>query len=332
MSRPAEGQLERYDAEWQAVVGSIAAARSPRVPGDEPSIGVTVLTGFLGAGKTTILRRLLEGAHGLRLGVIVNDVGGLNVDAELVASVSPDRVDLSNGCACCALVDDLATTLGELVADEAHDALVIEASGAADPIALAQAASGVSGCRLDGVVAVVDAVAVRDQQSDPRVAHLLRRQIEAAHVVVLSKTDLVPDRVDELMGFVSQIAPGRMIVPSRDGAVDPRILLGAAERGLSLPPSRGAEPFPVFTLTVDPAGPWTEHRVAGWAESEGGRVLRSKGWFVDELGRMRELQTVGGRWSIRDATASGPDRHPAIVLIGLDEAELAEAAARLEAG
>ena len=323
----------RLDAAWQATVGSIAAAR--RRPGDSgaDAVGVTVLTGFLGSGKTTVLRRLLAEPAGLHIAAVVNDVGPVNIDAAAieglqVASRAPDRVELTNGCACCALVDDLAETLEGLARSQTSDAIVVEASGVADPATMALAVEGAAGCTLDGVVAVVDAQHLASQLDDPRVAPAVRRQIDVAHLVVLSKVDQVNnDEVAALTDRLGQLAPGRMVVPAVHGRIDTRLLLGAAVRGATFPAGAGEHPFEVATAVVTPSGPWEVAEVARWFESLPPGLMRAKGWFISPDGSCHEVQSVGRSWRIVPATGA---HNPAIVLISSSQEAVDSTAASLQ--
>ena len=98
------------------------------------AVPITILTGFLGAGKTTLLNRILTGNHGLRVGVLVNDFGSINIDAELVVGVDNNMINLSNGCVCCQIRDDLVESVDALLArPESIEYILLEASGVADP-------------------------------------------------------------------------------------------------------------------------------------------------------------------------------------------------------
>jgi G3E family GTPase len=124
-------------------------------------VPLTILTGFLGAGKTTLLNQLLNGDHGLRVAVLVNDFGSVNIDADLVVGVKDDVISLANGCICCTIRADLGGTVLDFVnRPEAPGYILLEASGVADPAGISLAflnAALRDRIRLDGVMCVVDA-------------------------------------------------------------------------------------------------------------------------------------------------------------------------------
>jgi len=164
------------------------------------NLPLTIIGGFLGAGKTTLLRNLLTQADGRRIAVLVNDFGELNIDASLIAQNGGDTLELSNGCVCCSIGDDLNAALIQLEARaKDFDHVVIEASGVSDPWKIAQIGLINAGYRLDGVVVVIDASRAESHLSNPRYQDTLLRQCRRADLLLLNKIDLAGDiNLDEL--------------------------------------------------------------------------------------------------------------------------------------
>ena len=190
--------------------GSILAP-APRtkpiaIPGRDP-VPVTLLTGFLGAGKTTLLNRILNGQHGLRVGVLVNDFGAINIDAELVEGVEENMVNLANGCVCCEIRDDLVKSLEQLLTRaDAIDYVILEASGVADPEGIVMTFLNQRYerlLRLDSITCIVDAEAVFAHGDNEALNMLKLRQIGFADLVVLNKIDLVgPEHVEVIKEWI----------------------------------------------------------------------------------------------------------------------------------
>ena len=231
----------------------------------------TVITGFLGAGKTSMIRHLLETANGRRLALIINEFGDLGVDAEVLKScgiegcAEDDVVELANGCICCTVADDFVPTMEALLARrEPPDHIVIETSGLALPKPLVKAFNWPeirTRVTVDGVIAVIDgeAVAAGRFASDPAAVEAERRadqaldhdspleelfedQLACADLVVLNKTDLLDERT---LARVCAELGGRLrrevkLIRAAHGAIDAGVLLGldaAAESDLDARPS-----------------------------------------------------------------------------------------------
>ncbi|WP_127127134.1 GTP-binding protein [Pseudoflavitalea rhizosphaerae] len=194
---------------------------------------VTVLSGFLGAGKTTLLNHVINNREGLKVAVIVNDMSEVNIDAQLVqqqttlSRTEEQLVEMSNGCICCTLRDDLLKEVEKLAREERFDYLLIESTGISEPLPVAQTfcyqdqANGIdlrAISKLDTMVTVVDAFnfirdystmdtlqnrQLTDMQDDHRtIVNLLTDQVEFANVIILNKTDLV---TDEQIGILRSV-------------------------------------------------------------------------------------------------------------------------------
>lgn len=170
-------------------------------------VPLTILTGFLGAGKTTLLNRILNGDHGLRVAVLVNDFGSINIDAELVVGVEDNVMSLANGCVCCSIRDDLVETVLETInRPEAPEYILLEASGVADPGGVSMSFMDTrlrDRIRLDSVTCVVDADQAFAHQEYPGVEMLKLKQIGFADMLVLNKIDLAgQERVEKVRQWI----------------------------------------------------------------------------------------------------------------------------------
>lgn len=204
------------------------SARPPaaRVP-------VTVVSGFLGAGKTSLMNHVLQGDHGRRIGVLVNDFGAVNIDAALLQGGASDVVSLENGCICCNLSDGLvvaAARLLRLATPPEH--ILVETSGISDPIEVARAFLDPElqpYAPLDGIVTVVDAEIAPTLEGP--MAEMARRQVVAADIVVLNKVDLVDEEgLQRAHAWIREHGPRVRVVEARQGQVALELILGLEGR------------------------------------------------------------------------------------------------------
>lgn len=218
---------------------------------------VTVLSGFLGSGKTTLLNHILHNKEGLKVAVIVNDMSELNVDAELVKSenilsrTEEKLVEMSNGCICCTLREDLMVEVERLAKEDRFDYLLIESTGISEPIPVAQTFSFIDEennidlskfSYVDTMVTVVDSFNffkdfgspetlmdrdMTDMEDDYRtIVNLLTDQVEFANVIILNKTDLVSEEhLEVLKAVIKKLNPSAKIIESSFSKVDPNQIL-----------------------------------------------------------------------------------------------------------
>ncbi|MCW1959320.1 MAG: GTP-binding protein [Mycobacterium sp.] len=270
-------------------------------------IPVTVIGGYLGSGKTTLLNEALRQASGHRIALLVNDFGEIGIDGDLIDSADGDTITLTNGCVCCAIGSDLMTALWS-VRDRANppEQIIIEASGIADPASIAHHAL-TPGFDLDGVVVLLDAEMVRRRERHPVVGRTIRRQLAAADVLVLNKTDLVSaEQLADLDHWLTLAAPAVPVLHARDGRVPLAALMGL--RHSDPPPAQPLEhehDYVSVSRTVD--RPIDRGQLERFLDDLPPGVLRVKGIvrLSDAPGSRTVVHRVGIRRSI---TTEGPWR------------------------
>jgi len=311
---------------------------------------ITILTGFLGAGKTTLLNRILNGDHGLRVAVLVNDFGSINIDAELIVGVESNVISLANGCVCCTIRDDLIATVMETInRREQPEYILLEASGVAEPSSIAMTFNNPGfrdRIRLDSILCVVDAEQVF---AAPETMELKLFQMACADMVILNKVDLVDrDQIGRIKAWLdNRFHRYRLIEASRCEVPLPVLLsvghfdAARLEVGAHVDESGCADPnchhehhnhdhskaFSTWSFETDRPLSLDELREA--ASKLPANIYRAKGviYTADAPERRAVLQVVGRRVDISlEDKWNGVPRRTRIVAIGapgaIDQAAL----------
>ena len=211
-------------------------------------VPITLLTGYLGSGKTTLINYILANQEGYKVAVIVNDIGEVNIDAELIAKggvvteTDDTLVPLTNGCICCNLQVDLMKQIADLIKTGKFDYILIEASGICEPIPIAQTITVLSEsteqyglpkiCRLDNIVSVVDALRLRDEFAsgekleeddidEEDIENLIIQQIEFCNTIVLNKaSEVTKDELNQIKAVIKKLQPSAEIIETDYAKVD----------------------------------------------------------------------------------------------------------------
>ena len=273
-------------------------------------IPLTVIGGYLGAGKTTVLNEVLRSTD-TRVAVLVNDFGEIDVDASLVASHSGETISLTNGCVCCSLADGFFAALQTVRAvDPPVDHVLVEASGVADAGQVAQWGH-TPGFRLDGVVVVADADAVVALAADAYVGDTVRAQLRAADLVLVTKLDLVDD-VAPVRAWIATVTDAP-VVDAPHGRVPLSVLVGTATT--VDPPLEPARHPAYVTASVESDAVVDPATLASALTDRPVGLLRAKGIVrvADAPDRQSVVQVVGRRHDVRPGDPWPPDARSRMV-------------------
>ena len=268
---------------------------------------VTIISGYLGAGKTTLINRLLGEDHGLKLAVIVNDFGAVNIDDALIQDTEGGKLALTNGCVCCSMGDDLSAALHAVLSrPDRPGHLVIEASGIADPVSIANTVLNEAGLSYGGIVTLVDAENAETLLADPLIAPQAEQQIRAADLVIATKCDEISNALSALL--------------KNAGARTPTVLNGSPVAELlfdvvPLPKGRVVAAHPAYATWQHRSTAVLDRRTLG--DKLAGRpagLYRMKG-FVLTTGGAYELHVVGRHVEAKRCKAEET------VLVGLGPAD-----------
>lgn len=302
--------------------------RGEAMTAPDAPVPVTLLTGFLGSGKTTLVNHILAAEHGLRVGVIVNEFGEIGIDSQLITGGSGNVVELANGCVCCSVRDDLLQAVGEVLQREnPPEYLLVETTGLADPLPVARQLLGprvAEAIRLDGIVTLVDAANFDASLDRAEVAY---SQIVYGDILLLNKVDLVePTVADQIEAGIRRLNPEARILRCNQARVDLGLILdvGAFRQrpvaeggGGGHHHHRELEDFAAVPFRTEL--PLDLERFAAFLERPPRAVFRAKGVFhAAGVPNRMIFHQVGSRCTVTIGPAWGPDeeRRTELVFIG----------------
>lgn len=298
--------------------------------GAGPRLPVTIVTGFLGSGKTTLVNHILAAQHGLDIAVMVNELGDIAIDGALIENAGEDIVELANGCVCCSINNDLANALAGLLRREKRlDYLVVETTGVADPLPIALTflrPEFRERVRVDSIVALADA---ENFGADGIAGQAARNQLRYADIVLLNKCDRVGDaRLAAIEAEIAAAANGARIARTvRAGIALPLLLsVGLFQSGRYVAAQDhdhlAADGFEA--VSFESPYPFAADRFQAFLEELPGDVFRAKGILAIDGGAGRHVFHLVGRRFTLDAAGAEAPPGSRLVLIGrnLDAAAL----------
>lgn len=269
--------------------------------GGEPGpVPVTVIGGYLGAGKTSLVNHLLRTSSGVRLAVLVNELGDLPIDADLIEARDDNLISIAGGCICCSYGSDLMAALMSLARRTPRpDHVLLETSGVALPGPVADSLALLADYVNDGVVILADATAVRRQASDRYLADTILRQLADADFVLLNKTDIAaPADRDDTSAWLETVAPQARLLRTEHGQVSLDVIAGTALNCAAGDIRRqlGRHTPDIYdTVTLSVTDPVDAMGLATALADPRFGLLRTKGAVHGLDGRLWSVQTVGAR-------------------------------------
>ena len=276
----------------------------------QAEIPVTIVTGFLGSGKTTLLNHILNNQQGLKVAVIVNEFGDIDIDSQLLVAVDENMVQLANGCICCTINQGLVDAVNTIASQtELVDYLVIETTGIADPLPIVRSFTTTDlqqMTRVDSVLTVVDASSFTSEHYGSEAA---LNQLIFGDIILLNKTDLVaPEALAELEGYIRSIAPNARIITTEYGKVPlPFILdVGFDRTNTAIDSSKSIhqhshhlENDGFAAVSFESSSPLILERFQGFLDRLSPDVYRAKGILKFQGSQLRHvLQMSGKRYAI----------------------------------
>jgi G3E family GTPase len=278
------------------------------------NIPVSVIGGYLGSGKTTLINQLLRNADGRKLAVLVNEFGALPIDADLIEAQSDTMISISGGCVCCSYGNDLIQALLEISKlESAPDHILIESSGVALPGAIAASVSINGNFEIAGIITVVDSELILEQASNEYIGDTIERQLGDSDIVLLNKCDLVDEvHLAYLESWLVEKALYATAVRVTYASLPNSIVLQDYVRDTRKQNISFNSHTNIFeSQVIEFSKEYDANIVAQKMADPEFNLLRSKG-FVPTPSGLQAIQTVGRRWSVTDAP---PDAKQGVVVI-----------------
>ena len=278
------------------------------------NIPVSVIGGYLGSGKTTLINQLLRNADGRKLAVLVNEFGALPIDADLIEAQSDTMISISGGCVCCSYGNDLIQALLEISKlESAPDHILIESSGVALPGAIAASVSINGSFEIAGIITVVDSEIILEQASNEYIGDTIERQLGDSDIVLLNKCDLVDEvHLAYLESWLVEKALYATAVRVTYASLPNSIVLQDYVRDTRKQHISFNSHTNIFeSQVIKFSKEYDANIVAQKLADPEFNLIRSKG-FVPTPSGLQAIQTIGRRWSVTDAPAGAK---PGVVVI-----------------
>ena len=271
-----------------------------------PPVPFTVIGGFLGAGKTTLMNNLLAEPSGVRYAVLVNDFGELNIDESLIRAHDGETLSLTNGCVCCSISDDFISTIINLVQRaEEFDQIVIEASGVSEPARIMDIARLDPDLIPNGTIVLVDAAEVRSHFEDRYVGSVVMEQLKTADLLIVNKTDLVEEEeLIRLETWLEEVAPSVARLKTSGAKVALPVIFGELRNSESINSSFSQNVHtPFSSIALQATVPVERTAFEHWKDQLPSTVIRGKGvlsfkdnpetvWIWQKVGRSETLKSM----------------------------------------
>ncbi|WP_050927531.1 CobW family GTP-binding protein [Aestuariivita boseongensis] len=263
------------------------------------ALPVTIVSGYLGAGKTTLVNQMLRQADGAKIAVLVNEFGELPIDEDLIEARDDELISIAGGCICCSFGSDLAAALKQMAEYQPRpDHIVIEASGVAMPGAIAQTVDLIPELRVEGICVLADSLNIRKMSGDEYIGDTIERQLSDADLILLSKADLVDQAdLEVLQDWLAEHWPCARVVTAVQGQVPNAVLLGRFAGGETRSAGQFADDK-YQSLAVRLETPVDARKLAQRLAEPSLGLVRAKGFVRDISGRPALIQLAGQRTEV----------------------------------